>query len=218
MSKNLEKITIEKRVFKLDNNKEYVLEYPSNYNELVEKKLNKLQEEYDEVNNLDNKENENKENLSVNNNENLSENSSKNSNEKNENNNLNENNIINDSNKEYYKPLSEEPDTLNEDDDFIEVKEEEKKIQINEINDNKDNKDNQNVNIDDFEFVDDDKKDSIKVENKNIKRERSPIKNPEKIKQAMKSINIKPPEWAKNLSDEDFMFRVKTYLRNKKNK
>ena len=215
MSKNLEKITIEKRVFKLDNNKEYVLEYPSNYNELVEKKLNKLQEEYDEVNNLDNKENENKENLSVNNNENLSENSSKNSNEKNENNNLNENNIINDSNKEYYKPLSEEPDTLNEDDDFIEVKEEEKKIQINEINDNKDN---QNVNIDDFEFVDDDKKDSIKVENKNIKRERSPIKNPEKIKQAMKSINIKPPEWAKNLSDEDFMFRVKTYLRNKKNK
>ena len=218
MSKNLEKITIEKRVFKLDNNKEYVLEYPSNYNELVEKKLNKLQEEYDEVNNLDNKENENKENLSVNNNENLSENSSKNSNEKNENNNLNENNIINDSNKEYYKPLSEEPDTLNEDDDFIEVKEEEKKIQINEINENKDNKDNQNVNIDDFEFVDDDKKDSIKVENKNIKRERSPIKNPEKIKQAMKSINIKPPEWAKNLSDEDFMFRVKTYLRNKKNK
>lgn len=215
MSKNLEKITIEKRVFKLDNNKEYVLEYPSNYNELVEKKLNKLQEEYDEVNNLDNKENENKENLSVNNNENLSENSSKNSNEKNENNNLNENNIINDSNKEYYKPLSEEPDTLNEDDDFIEVKEEEKKIQINEINDNKDN---QNVNIDDFEFVDDDKKDSKKVENKNIKRERSPIKNPEKIKQAMKSINIKPPEWAKNLSDEDFMFRVKTYLRNKKNK
>ena len=218
MSKNLEKITIEKRVFKLDNNKEYVLEYPSNYNELVEKKLNKLQEEYDEVNNLDNKENENKENLSVNNNENLSENSSKNSNEKNENNNLNENNIINDSNKEYYKPLSEEPDTLNEDDDFIEVKEEEKKIEINEINDNKDNKDNQNVNIDDFEFVDDDKKDSTKVENKNIKRERSPIKNPEKIKQAMKSINIKPPEWAKNLSDEDFMFRVKTYLRNKKNK
>ena len=215
MSKNLEKITIEKRVFKLDNNKEYVLEYPSNYNELVEKKLNKLQEEYDEVNNLDNKENENKENLSVNNNENLSENSSKNSNEKNENNNLNENNIINDSNKEYYKPLSEEPDTLNEDDDFIEVKEEEKKIEINEINDNKDN---QNVNIDDYEFVDDDKKDSKKVENKNIKRERSPIKNPEKIKQAMKSINIKPPEWAKNLSDEDFMFRVKTYLRNKKNK
>ncbi len=171
--------------------------------------------EIEENNNLDNKENENKENLSVNNNENLSENSSKNSNEKNENNNLNENNIINDSNKEYYKPLSEEPDTLNEDDDFIEVKEEEKKIEINEINDNKDN---QNVNIDDFEFVDDDKKDSIKVENKNIKRERSPIKNPEKIKQAMKSINIKPPEWAKNLSDEDFMFRVKTYLRNKKNK
>ena len=215
MSKNLEKITIEKRVFKLENNEDFILEYPSNYKELVDKKLNKLQEEYDEVNNLDNKENENKENLSVNNNENLSENSSKNSNEKNENNNLNENNIINDSNKEYYKPLSEEPDTLNEDDDFIEVKEEEKKIQINEINDNKDN---QNVNIDDFEFVDDDKKDSKKVENKNIKRERSPIKNPEKIKQAMKSINIKPPEWAKNLSDEDFMFRVKTYLRNKKNK
>ena len=34
----------------------------------------------------------------------------------------------------------------------------------------------------------------------------------------MKSLNIKPPEWAKNLTDEDFMFRVKTYLKNKKNK
>lgn len=57
-----------------------------------------------------------------------------------------------------------------------------------------------------------------KIEIKNIKRKNSPIKNPEKIKAAMKSLNIKTPEWAKNLSDEDFMFRVKTYLKNKKNK
>ena len=82
MSKNVQKITIEKRVFKLENNEDFILEYPSNYKELVDKKLNKLQEEYDEVNNV-NKENGNNENINNNiNKENLSDNS-KNSNEKN---------------------------------------------------------------------------------------------------------------------------------------
>ena len=221
MSKSDKKITIEKRVFKLDNNEDFILEYPSNYKELVDKKLNKLQEEYDEVNNVNNKENENNENINNNNKENLSDNS-KNSNEKNEN--INKYNI-DDTNKEYYHSLGEVPDTLNDDDDgFIEVKEEnneDNKIENNNINLNEYenlNQDNEKkeININDFEFTEDIKIEEKKIEQKKIKN--SPIKNPEKIKEAMKSLNIKPPEWAKNLTDEDFMFRVKTYLKNKKNK
>ena len=221
MSKSDKKITIEKRVFKLDNNEDFILEYPSNYKELVDKKLNKLQEEYDEVNNVNNKENENNENINNNNKENLSDNS-KNSNEKNEN--INKYNI-DETNKEYYHSLGEVPDTLNDDDDgFIEVKEEnneDNKIENNNINLNEYenlNQDNEKkeININDFEFTEDIKIEEKKIEQK--KRKNSPIKNPEKIKEAMKSLNIKPPEWAKNLTDEDFMFRVKTYLKNKKNK
>jgi hypothetical protein len=221
MSKNVQKITIEKRVFKLENNEDFILEYPSNYKELVDKKLNKLQEEYDEVNNV-NKENENNENINNNiNKENLSDNS-KNSNEKNDN--INHYNIDNE-NKEYYHRLGEVPDCLNDDDDgFIEVKEEnneDNKIENNNINLkeyenlNQDNE-KKEININDFEFTEDIKIEEKKIEQK--KRKNSPIKNPEKIKEAMKSLNIKPPEWAKNLTDEDFMFRVKTYLKNKKNK
>lgn len=222
MSKNVQKITIEKRVFKLENNEDFILEYPSNYKELVDKKLNKLQEEYDEVNNV-NKENENNENINNNiNKENLSDNS-KNSNEKNDN--INHYNIDNE-NKEYYHPLGEVPDCLNDDDDgFIEVKEENNennKIENNNLNLNEYqnlNQDNKKeIDINDFEFTEDIKIEEKKIEIQNIKRKNSPIKNPEKIKAAMKSLNIKTPEWAKNLSDEDFMFRVKTYLKNKKNK
>ena len=224
MSKNVQKITIEKRVFKLENNEDFILEYPSNYKELVDKKLNKLQEEYDEVNNVNkqNENNENNENININDKENLSDNS-KNSNEKNGNN--NKYNNIDDANKEYYHSLGEVPDTLNDDDDgFIEVKEEnneDNKIENNNINLNEYenlNQDNEKkeININDFEFTEDIKVEEKKIEQK--KRKNSPIKNPEKIKEAMKSLNIKPPEWAKNLTDEDFMFRVKTYLKNKKNK
>ena len=221
---NDKKITIEKRVFKLANNEDFILEYPSNYKELVDKKLNKLQEEYDEVNNVNNKQNENNENnenININDKENLSDNS-KNLNEKNGN--INNNNI-DDANKEYYHSLGEVPDTLNDDDDgFIEVKEEnngDNKIENNNINLNEYEKLNQNdekkeININDFEFTEDIKVEDKKKEVQNIKRKNSPIKNPDKIKEAMKSLNIKPPEWAKNLSDEDFMFRVKTYLKNKK--
>ena len=225
MSNN--KITIEKRVFKLENNKEFVLEYPSNYNEIVDRKLKKLNDEYDEVVSKNDKvknDDDNKENINLDNNN------------KNENNN---DNNIND--KEYYQPLGETPDNMNNDDEFIEVKEEindeikEQKIEINNNNNNENE-----VNINDFEFIDDNnnndkveyepkeiiddlkkfnnenKKDDNKNYN-NVKKNRSPLKNPEKIKESMRKLNIKTPEWAKNLTDEDFMNRVKFYL-NKKNK
>ena len=226
------KITIEKRVFKLENDKEFVLEYPSNYNEIVDRKLKKLNDEYDEVVSRNNKA------QNGNNNEDNKENINLDNNNKNEN--VNNNNV---NDKEYYKPLGDLPDNMNNDDDeFIEVKEEnnisngeikEKNIEINNNNNNE-------VNINDFEFIDNN---NIKVEyetkeiiddlkkfnnenknvdnkniiNNNIKKSRSPLKNPEKIKESMRKLNIKAPEWAKNLSDEDFMNRVKGYL-NKKNK
>ena len=224
---NINKITIEKRVFKLENNKEFVLEYPSNYNEIVDRRLKKLNDEYDEVVSKNDKvknDDDNKENINLDN--------------KNNNENINNNNV---NNKEYYQPLGEAPDNMNDDDEFIEVKEEindeikEQKIEINNNNNNENE-----VNINDFEFIDD-KNNNDKVEyepkeiiddlkkfnnenkkddnknNNNIKKSRSPLKNPEKIKESMRKLNIKTPEWAKNLTDEDFMNRVKFYL-NKKNK
>ena len=45
------KITMQKREFLLENGQKYTLEYPSNYNELVNRKLDKLQKEYDECHN-----------------------------------------------------------------------------------------------------------------------------------------------------------------------
>ena len=50
-----EKPTIKTRVFKLEGGKEFVLEYPSNYNEIVDRKLKNLEKEYDDVVNLDEK-------------------------------------------------------------------------------------------------------------------------------------------------------------------
>ena len=78
---NINKITIEKRVFKLENNKEFVLEYPSNYNEIVDRRLKKLNDEYDEVVSKNDKvknDDDNKENINLDN---------KNNNENNNNNN-----------------------------------------------------------------------------------------------------------------------------------
>ena len=86
-----------------------------------------------------------------------------------------------------------------------------------------DNNNNDKVEYEPKEIIDDlkkfnneNKKDDNK-NNNNIKKSRSPLKNPEKIKESMRKLNIKTPEWAKNLTDEDFMNRVKFYL-NKKNK
>ena len=44
------KINIEKRIFNLGQNEKFILEYPSNYNEITEQKLSNLQKEYDYAN------------------------------------------------------------------------------------------------------------------------------------------------------------------------
>ncbi len=44
---NEKKITIEKREFKVKDGKNFILEYPSNFEEIANKKLEKLQHEYD---------------------------------------------------------------------------------------------------------------------------------------------------------------------------
>ena len=43
------KLTLLQRTFKLEDGKEFVLEYPSNYNDIVDRKLKKLDDEYNEV-------------------------------------------------------------------------------------------------------------------------------------------------------------------------
>ena len=45
---NIPRITIEKRIFKINNNEDFILEYPSNYEEIVNKKLKNIENEYEE--------------------------------------------------------------------------------------------------------------------------------------------------------------------------
>ena len=105
-----------------------------------------------------------------------------------------------------------------DDDDFIEVKEE------NPI-DNSNNEKKEDIKESDFEFVEDEpnksniKNININDDNKeiNTKKKISGFKDPDKIKNLMKSINIKPPQWAKNMTDSDFLNMAKRVI-NSKNK
>ena len=138
------KITIEKRIFKINDKEDFVLEYPSNYEEIVDKKLQNLEKEYEESkittdqnkdnNNQEsntkeekeeknNKENkgEEKENSKDNNSDDSSEEEEE---EKDETNNQNNNG------NEYYAPIGE--------------------IQEHNINNNEDNDNDAYVNLDDI--------------------------------------------------------------------
>ena len=44
---NKKDITIEKREFKIKNGEKFILEYPSNFEEIANKKLSQLQQDYD---------------------------------------------------------------------------------------------------------------------------------------------------------------------------
>lgn len=222
-------ITIKTRQFKLQNGEIYTLEYPSNYDELVDRKLQILQKEYDEVHEAEEKApsqdikkdaDDNKIDKINNNIENKDEDLKENINEKIENdgeNNIN-NNSIDENNNDYYQPLGEAPDNL-DDDEFVEVKEYTNTENNTNIDNNlfeknnviNKNEEEEDIKLEDFDFVDSEIKKEVKV----IKRKTSPVKNPEKIKNAMKSIKLKPPEWAKNLSDKDFLFRAKNFLKAK---
>ena len=78
---NIPKVTIEKRTIKINGNEDFILEYPSNYNDIVGKKLENLEKEYDEsqiqqessVNNNEKIEEENNDFNDINGNENQNE-------------------------------------------------------------------------------------------------------------------------------------------------
>lgn len=233
------KPTIETRVIKMQDGTDFVLEYPSNYKNIADKKLAKLESEYEEtikanipslVNDDKSKSNSNeeknhtsvethKENKvdSTVNTDIVKDNEEKANEEK-------------ESNKAGGSQQFGEYNQLNDEEEFIEVKEDD---EVNHDSNNKEdmikdekfqdqpvsiiketnthckdkNIHNQDPDMNNFEFL------GESISNKQeTKRKCSPIKNPEKIKQTMRSIKIKPPKWAENLSDEDFIKRAKQFL------
>ena len=60
--------------------------------------------------------------------------------------------------------------------------------------------DKEDIKEADYEFFNDNK-DLVKERPK----KRSPLKNPDKKKSLMKTINIKPTEWAENFEDNNFL-------------
>ena len=222
------KIKLEKKVFKIGNNETFLLEYPSNYEEIANKKLYNLQKDYESTSNSNNDRNK----IKINNNEKNEENYYK---EKNETkNNTNNSNIIN--NKDYYQPI-----------DKIEVFSYDDEINSNNKNDN-DNNANQanNISLEPKEgFIEIQKvKKDIKKENESVeeeineefyeveekeiednnkkekqkenKKQFSPIKNAENVKNAMKLLNFKAPKWAENMTDKDFINMAKKLISSKK--
>ena len=185
------KPTIETKILKLEDGKDFVLEYPSNYEDIVGRKLNILDKEYQDVIKAE----QNKTTNTNNNDDSDSEEEKKGhegevpKQKTQHEEDAKNNDDVND--KEYYQPIGENCD---DDDEFLEVQE------------------NVEPKIEDFEFVEETNKND-----KQPRRRTSPIKNPEKIKNAMKGLNLKAPKWAEGLSDEQFMSRVRNFL-NAKNK
>ena len=196
MSDN-KKITIEKREFKLKDGENFILEYPSNFEEIANKKLSKIQQEYDE---------------SI---------SSKNVNQKNNNDdNKKYYQQIGDIKKENIEEKKEVK--LEPQEGFIEInnnkfknKNELKSESDEEINsdefyevEEKENKDNKNIN----ENLNNNNKEK---ESKNEEKQRniSPVKDTEDIKLTMKKLNFKVPKWAENLTDDDFIKMAKNKIK-----
>ena len=195
MSDN-KKITIEKREFKLKDGENFILEYPSNFEEIANKKLSKIQQEYDE---------------SI---------SSKNVNQKNNNDdNKKYYQQIGDIKKENIEEKKEVK--LEPQEGFIEInnnkfknKNELKSESDEEINsdefyevEEKENKDNKNIN----EYLNNNKEKENNNEEK--KRNISPVKDTEYIKLTMKKLNFKVPKWAENLTDDDFIKMAKNKIK-----
>ena len=188
------KITIEKREFKLKDGENFILEYPSNFEEIANKKLSKIQQEYDE---------------SI---------SSKNVNQKNN----------NDDNKKYYQQIGDikkeniedkKEAKLEPQEGFIEIKPKKiDNINNNKKNEIKDDKSDEEINSDEFYEVEeknikDNKNININNKKEEIKRNISPVKNPENVKFAMKKLNFKPPKWAENMTDDDFINMAKNKIK-----
>ena len=241
------KINIEKRIFNLGNNETFLLEYPSNYEEIANKKIYRLEQEYESISNnfiknninIDNKQNEeNKENINkkiieTNNNTNLINNKSKDNNNYYQQignveifsidneinyNNHNDNDRNNNNNDNMY---------LEPNEGIINIKNNQKeKKNINEKINEKENENNE-LNNEEFYEVEENEipdnnnngKEKNKTENneKINKQNLSPVKNPENIKLSMKLLNFKAPKWAENLTDKDFINFAKNIISSKKN-
>ena len=196
MSDN-KKITIEKREFKLKDGENFILEYPSNFEEISNKKLSKIQQEYDE---------------SI---------SSKNVNQKNnDDDNKKYYQQIGDIKKENIEEKKEVK--LEPQEGFIEInnnisknKNEQKSEDDEEINsdefyevEEKENKDNKNIN-ENLNNNNKEKESKIKEKQRNI----SPVRDTEDIKLTMKKLNFKVPKWAENLTDDDFIKMAKNKIK-----
>ena len=194
---NKKDITIEKREFKIKNGEKFILEYPSNFEEIANKKLLQLQQDYDK---------------SISNNINQNNNQS--------------NKINNDDN--YYQPLGETENINTENnkeiklepqEGFIEIKpKNSENINNNKKNEKEDEKSDEEINSDEFYEVEE--KD-IKVnqnvitnnKKEEIKRNISPVKDPDNVKLSMKKLNFKTPKWAEKMTDEDFINMAKNKIK-----
>ena len=195
-------ITLEKREFKVSNGETFILEYPSNFEEITNKKLSKLQKEYD---------------ISKSNERNI-----------NDIDNLKNSDEINTDNN-YYQKIGESKEELFIENKKIKLEPQKGFIDINKnknkINDKSENIDDNSEEINSDEFYDVEVKENKKKENykdNNIeedkdveekKRNVSPVKDADNIKLAMKKLNFKTPKWAENMKDEDFINMVKSKIK-----
>ena len=195
-------ITLEKREFKVSNGETFILEYPSNFEEITNKKLSKLQKEYD---------------ISKSNERNI-----------NDIDNLKNSDEINTDNN-YYQKIGESKEENFIENKKIKLEPQKGFININKnknkINDKSENIDDNSEEINSDEFYEVEEKENKKKENykdNNIeedkdveekKRNVSPVKDADNIKLAMKKLNFKTPKWAENMKDEDFINMVKSKIK-----
>lgn len=167
----------------------FTIEYPLNYEEIVNRKLRILEREYDETVKCDIKHNsydnineirieENANNVKDNS---LSQSDSQDEKEEEEN------------NCEYYEQIDQNVNEFIDDEEgFIEVEEDDVIIKANHIGLN-----DRNNFMEGIEFVSEDKITSNDIdEDVYINKNEYKVKEPEKIKNAMKGIKMKAPKWA----------------------
>ena len=194
---NGKKITIEKREFKIKNGEKFILEYPSNFEEIANKKLLQLQQDYDK---------------SISNNINPNNNQSKNINK--DINYYQQIGEIENINTENNKEIKLEPQ-----EGFIEIKPKKiDNINNNKKNEIKDDKSDEEINSDEFYEVEEKNikvNQNINTNNKKdeIKRNISPVKDPDNVKLSMKKLNFKTPKWAEKMTDEDFINMAKNKIK-----
>jgi len=238
---NIQKITIEKRVFKVGNNENFILEYPSNYEEVVNRKLNNLQKEYDDAvsNTINNNEDINKEK------EIIAEEKTENKETEKENNKKVEKKEENDINKEsqnynYYQPIGGVDSFMNDNDDddikdnlnnnnekkpdvhlepqegFIEIKN--KKIEKENKTDNKNDEkeEKEENNEDEFYEVEEKENENEEHKNENSKINKEEIKDDKKDNKRSSS-PVHDPESVK-LSMKSLNFKTPIWAENMSDK